>query len=139
MINTHVRNDYLIESLTNVFSQTQSAHLSTFVIVDIDIDMLETPKQCQNCMQIYCPETGKTWPQCFKAKSVALSDILTDTSCRIKRITNFGIGLSGFHTITCAITILFSPKRPVRSFLIIGGIQILTILNSNIFKEYNSA
>ena len=48
-----VHDDHLIESMTNVFRQTQGAYRSTFVIGDINIDMLKAPKQFKDFMHLW--------------------------------------------------------------------------------------
>ena len=52
----------------NVFRQTQGAYRSTFVIGDINIDILKAPKQFKDFMQIYGLENVIIGPTCFKAK-----------------------------------------------------------------------
>ena len=112
-----VHDDHLIESITNVFRQTQGAYRSTFVIGDINIDMLKAPKQFQDFMQIYGLENVIIRPTCFKAKNATQLDVvLTDTPRRIEGIVNFDIGMSEFHNITCASTRLFVPKTSGSSF-----------------------
>ena len=112
-----VHNDSLIESIINVFRQTQGAYRSTFLIGDINIDMLNTPKPFKDCMQIYGLENIITEPTCFKSKKATLLDVvLTDTPRRIGGISNFDIGMSDFHNITCASTKLFVPKTSGSAF-----------------------
>ena len=64
----NVHNDSLIESIINVFRQTQGACRSTFLIADMNIDMLNTPKPFKDFMQIYGLENIITEPTCFKSK-----------------------------------------------------------------------
>ena len=112
-----VHDDHLIESMTNVFRQTQGAYRSTFVIGDINIDMLKAPKQFQDFMHIYGLENVIIGPICFKAKNATQLDVvLTDTPRRIEGIVNFDIDMSDFHNITCASTRLFVPKTSGSSF-----------------------
>ena len=125
-----VHNDSLIESIINVFRQTQGAYRSTFLIGDINIDMLNTPKPFKDFMQICGLENIITEPTCFKSKKATLLDVvLTDTPRRIGGISNFDIGQSDFHNITCASTkYLF--QKPLAPLFNIEAIQISTTLNS---------
>ena len=92
--------------------------------------MLNTPKPFKDFMQICGLENIITEPTCFKSKKATLLDVVfTDTPRRIGGISNFDIGQSDFHNITCASTkYLF--QKPLVPLFNTEAIKISTTLNS---------
>lgn len=113
-----VNNNVLIDSLYNVLSITQGDMRSSFILGDININLLKCPESFKDFMELFGLANVIQGATCFKSKEnpTLLDIILTDSPNRICDTLNTNIEISDFHNIVCATTKMHVPKCSMPTF-----------------------
>ena len=100
-----VKNSSLITSLENVLNFTHGDYKSTYILGDLNIDLLKKNADFKSFLDVYGFNNIIDGPTCFKGKMGSLIDvILTDSPSRVASTLNVNVGISDFHNFICAAT-----------------------------------
>ena len=105
----HVNNS--ITGLSDLLNHSQGNFKSTYLLGDININMLDPPSNFNDLIELYGLNNVIKDPTCFKSDSPTLIDVIfTDTPRRIGAAISCATGISDFHNIVCACTKVYAPK-----------------------------